>query len=171
MSSPYSRNVEYSRNLQEKYEYYQAGLNFTLLAASIQTAEFGTDKVHTSLELIGWLLLMLSGVIALLRFRMQPVAHRAIAHIQRKKEALEQYREGHSKGHREVHFQEENETVPIEQAILEVQRSIEKAEPEFKALEKRLIKQQRWHLWLFICGFAFVVLSRAYAPLLSIFCA
>jgi|GEM_PF-5741341 len=170
MASPYSENIKYSRSLQEKYEYYQAGLNFTLLAASIQTAEFGSAKVPVALELMGWLCLLVSGVIALLRFRMQPVAHKVIAQIQQRKNLLQEYREEKAKGHKEVLFVENGERVSIEEAILELEQSVEKAFPEFKAMEARIIKQHRWHLWLFIAGFSLVFASRAYQPFVGLLC-
>lgn len=53
-------------SVMEKFEFYFLGLTFTLLAASIQTAEFNEYSFYNScIELFGWLALGLSGVTGL----------------------------------------------------------------------------------------------------------
>ena len=170
MTSAYRNNIEYARSLQEKYEYYQAGLNFTLLALSVQTASFDGSRLQAALELSGWVALLIAGVIALARFRMQPVAHKNYALIDKKKAMLRQFIAGRDRGSREVLYEDEGEVVPIEQAIEEAEKSIEKNEPKVKELEQRLINQHRWHLWLFVIGLGLIMLSRAVHPLGILVC-
>ena len=170
MISAYRNNIEYARSLQEKYEYYVAGLTFTLLAASVQTASFGTNKYQLSLELLGWVSLLISGVIAILRFRMQPVAHKNFALLDRKRNAIDKFKEAKAKGTREVTYAETGETVGIDQAIDEGEASLAKNEPLLKDLENQLIAQHKWHLGLFVVGLVLVILSRAYLPLKALLC-
>jgi hypothetical protein len=46
---------------------------FTLLALSIQTAKFGTSSIADIFELIGWVLLFISGISGLWRLEFLPV--------------------------------------------------------------------------------------------------
>ena len=170
MSTAYRSNIEYARSLQEKYEYYLVGLNFTLLALSIQTAKFGESKLPVVLELLGWSCLLIAGVIALLRFRMQPVAHKNIALLQKKRATLESCREGAQRGTREVLLSDADEIIPIDEAIRRIEQSISENEPILQNLENSLILQARWHLALFIGGFVFIFLARAYEPVVKLCC-
>jgi hypothetical protein len=170
MTSAYRSNIEYARTLQEKYEYYIAGLTFTLLALSIQTAKLGTEKAQIIFELFGWCLLLVSGIIALLRFRMQPVAHKNYALLDREKLRVKEYKLAQSNGTTEALLQETNQTVPLEKLIQDIEDSIKRNEPKLVAIEDTLINQHRWHLWLFVIGFVSVMLSRAYIPLKTLLC-
>lgn len=169
MSSPYRSNMEYARSLQEKYEYYQVGLNFTLLGLSIQTAQFGVHKLPIIFELSGWSCLLVAGVIALLRFRMQPVGHKNAALLQRNRSMLQSFKEGAQGGSREVLLSDTEELISIDQAIIKIEESISKNEPIIQDLESTLVLQARWHTSLFIGGFIFVFLARAYEPAIRLF--
>ena len=94
MSKAYYSNIEYSRALQEKYEYYFIALNFTLLALSVQTADFTSYSAQVVIELFGWLLLLSAGLLGLTRLEMQPVGHKGYAELQRKEEKLKQMKSG-----------------------------------------------------------------------------
>jgi hypothetical protein len=170
MDSAYKSNIEYARSLQEKYEYYVAGLTFTLLAASIQTASIGSDKFQIILELSGWAALFASGVIALLRFRMQPVAHKNAAILEQKRAAIDKFKSAKINGTREVIYAETGEKVSIDQAISDGEASLNKNEPILNKLEGKLISQHEWHLGLFTFGFTLIMLSRAYLPIKALLC-
>ena len=81
MSSVYDDNIRYARIPQEKFEYYLVALTFTLLGLSVQTVKFGSSNVADILELVGWVVLLLSGIMALLRLEMQPVVHNNYARL------------------------------------------------------------------------------------------
>ena len=66
-------------DVQEKFEFYMLSLTFTLLALSVQSASFGNNLASDILELIGWCLLLISGVIGIFRLEMVPVALRYYA--------------------------------------------------------------------------------------------
>lgn len=53
--------------IELKYEFYFVSLIFTLLALSIQTASFTDINVQCVMEIIGWFILMMSGIFGLSR--------------------------------------------------------------------------------------------------------
>lgn len=66
-------------NIQEKFELYLISLIFTLLALSVQTASFGKYPKADVIELLGWVLLLVSGIIGVLRLQLVPVVLRYYA--------------------------------------------------------------------------------------------
>lgn len=75
MSEP-QKDLEYSRQLQEKFEFYVLALIFTLLGLAVQTAKFGSYPIADRFELLGWLSLLLSGTVGLSRIEWLPVAYK-----------------------------------------------------------------------------------------------
>ena len=78
-------NAEIAVNLQSKFEFYLLGLTFAILGLSVQTAVFGVSMVADGFELLGWLSLLASGLVGILRGEWVPVAYR----IMSKQESLE----------------------------------------------------------------------------------
>ena len=70
-------------DIQEKFELYAISLTFTILGLSIHTAEFGNCPASDLFELLGWLLLILSGVIGLQRMAAVPALLRSYSLRQR----------------------------------------------------------------------------------------
>lgn len=71
--------AEASRESFSKFIFYFTGLAFTLLGLSVQTAAFGTNVYGNVAELVGWLLLLISGLAGLGRLRRLPVVHHTTA--------------------------------------------------------------------------------------------
>lgn len=71
MTDEASNQFAIAQKLQSQFRFYVASLVFTLLALSVQTAEFGTSKVHDSAEIIGWILLLLCGLASLWYIEME----------------------------------------------------------------------------------------------------
>jgi hypothetical protein len=127
----------------------------------VQTATFGNSTTADVIELLGWVFLSVSGVIALLRFRMQPVGYRVYAELSVKKDLLEQYEAERTNGSTEVVMTDTQERLPIETVISELQNTILRNEEISRNLNERLIRQHAWHLYMFVFGFLAIAVSRA----------
>ncbi len=66
-------------DIQEKFELYLVSLTFTLLALSVQTVSFGNHPTADVIEILGWVVLLISGVIGLFRLQYVPVVLRYYA--------------------------------------------------------------------------------------------
>jgi len=166
MSKAYYSNIEYSRALQEKYEYYFIALNFTLLALSVQTADFTSYSAQVVIELFGWLLLLSAGLLGLTRLEMQPVGHKGYAELQRKEEKLKQMKDAQASGRKTVQLTDRNnEEESIDTFIADIKNSIERNKPFLDKLEQKSIWQYRVQKYLFGTGLLAIMVSRAFAPI------
>ena len=169
MTSAYQSNIEYSRSLQEKYEYYLIALNFTILALSIQTAAFGGGKIETGLELAGWLALLLGGVVALLRLEAQPSAYRGYAEIQAQEDQLSELKDYQLKVTTEkIRLDLGDEPIQIKEAISHKEDWVLRNQPKVESLKAKIIAYYQVHKILFILGIFLIALSRGYRPFLSL---
>ncbi len=63
-------------DFQEKFELYFVSLTFTLLALVIQSADSSSGISAGIAEIIGWIFLLISGLVQLYRLQLVPVALR-----------------------------------------------------------------------------------------------
>lgn len=153
MTTTYQSNIEYARSLQQKYEYYLIALNFTLLVLSVQTAKFQDSSFQILLELSGWMVLLIAGLIGLIRLEMQPVGHSGYAELERKKSYLDRLKEGKISGTREVVYRDTDDGPhPIDEVIELTQDTIDRSEEKLTALQGRIVRQYNWHKYLFVSG-------------------
>jgi NhaP-type Na+/H+ or K+/H+ antiporter len=74
--------------VMEKYEFYFLALTFTLLGLSIQTVDFESySNINTIIELLGWLLFGVSGVVGLSKIEYLP----SIITIRNERDAASSY--------------------------------------------------------------------------------
>lgn len=70
-------HTDIASEYQSKFRFYFVALVFTLLAASIQTADLSHMRTSNQvLELIGWVLLLVSGLCSLSFLEFTPVVYR-----------------------------------------------------------------------------------------------
>ncbi len=80
-----------AEDLQAKFELYVVSLTFTLLAFSVQTTTFGEHLVSNILVLLGWLLLLISGITGIIRLYHIPVVLRYYAAKEQQQEVNEKH--------------------------------------------------------------------------------
>lgn len=162
---PANPNTEISIRLQERFEFYLVALVFTILGLSIQTASFGGSLASDLFELLGWLLLFISGLVGLSRLEWVPVAYKIHAEIDNLLAEEAHLHEIERMGHNEVPVtDDERGVVPINEAIRAKNDIIDQLKPKLKKIEKWTEIKYRIKKWAFVLGLMFLLLSRAYEP-------
>lgn len=165
-SESQSHDMKTSQELQAKFEFYLIALVFTLLGLSIQTAKFGVNVAANIYEILGWVSLLASGLIALWRIEWVPVAlatHSKSVQLQNEKAQLEVYQ---SQGITTVLVG--GAPTSITEVIDDRVVAIAKAETRISEIEGGVRTKYWWHRWLFVAGVVLVVIARAYIPVYEI---
>jgi NhaP-type Na+/H+ or K+/H+ antiporter len=150
--------------LQEKLELYLLGLAFTLLGLSIQTAKFAGPPPQRIAELVGWVLMLISGVVGILRLRWVPVLLRHGATIQDADTKIFQAREAPP----ESEIKYEAQTISVHDYIEAHQKTRAALEASIPRLSERIISMGKIQTWALIAGVCAVAAARAYVPVREI---
>lgn len=155
-------------SVMEKYEFYFLGLTFTLLGASIQTADFGDySKVNSLIELMGWFTFGLSGVVGLSKIEYLP----SLITIRNEKDSNKGYvselQRARALGTRSVRVAQTGEALEIDQVISTVEANV-------STWSNRLEQFGKWHeikhivqKYSFLSALFLVACSRAYIAFAS----
>lgn len=160
-------DLEYSRQLQEKFELYLLALIFTLVGLAVQTAKFGASQTADILEFLGWVLLLISGLVGLSRFEWLPVAYKTNSHLVDLNNEHRQLMAASKQGHTEIAVLDQAEPANIETIIDDRAQAIQKVEVRVKGLEKSILRKYSVHKWLFVLGLALLIGARGYPPLVT----
>src|ERR1700682_458235 len=158
-----------AQNLQEKFKLYLLGLAFTLLGLAIQTAKFEGPPPQRIAELIGWVLLLISGIVGLLRLRWVPVVLRYGAEIQRCENQMFQVQGAPA----EAPVEFVDETISVGDFIAANKKKIQETEAIQAPLSEKIISMGRFQTWSFVAGTCVVALARAFVPasgIVAMFC-
>lgn len=127
-------DIDYARDLQQKFQFYLLALAFTILGLAVQTAEFEYGPWPARCEVGAWILLLVSGLAGLSRIEWLP----SVYNIARERDLTQYYRmEPHK---REVRL-----------------RSLETIERQIK---RRGGVKYQIHKWGFAAGVAVLALAR-----------
>lgn len=163
--------AETAIDLQAKFEYYFLGLIFAVLALSIQTAKFGQHHVADLFELLGWLLLFVSGVVGIFRGEWIPVVYRIEAKLQQTRHEIEQIQGALQNGvELQVTFIDNGQQHMLagQAAINKYQAVVAVLEEQSKDAEGRIISRYWWMKWAFMVGIGCLIVSRAYGPVINL---
>ena len=161
-------NIEVAQRIQEKFDAYLLGLIFTVLAVSIQTAEFGTSLVADAFELFSWVCLLVAGLAGLSRLEWIPEQYRLYS-LQLEKEALA--REGEKArlaGAREFHVLEDRKVVNAEEHVTDARASAQKVAGALEPIAKKNTRKYRIMRTAFVVGLVSVMIARALVPAAAI---
>lgn len=132
--------------IKVKFEFYLLALVFTVLALAIQTSEFQARWHTDALEILGWFLLLISGISGLLRLEKIPIAYFLSADIKEVQHAIEQLGR--------FHFNTGNRAEDAAKTHDTKQRQL-------SDVKKKIALIYRWHKCLFIAGIVSIALARA----------
>lgn len=155
-----------SQSVMEKFEFYFLALIFTLLGASVQTANFvSSPKLAVWMELTGWCLLAVSGIAGL--SKVQWIA--SILHTKSRKENYVQIsqdlRVAQQKGSPYVIDAESQKSMPIEEVIKKVDENANRFDIVLKRLGKKHELKHYVEWWCFVAGLLSVGGARGYSAL------
>jgi len=160
MTDTIIENITYARNLKEKYEYFLAGLNFTLLAAAIKTAELSNSNFQRALEIGGLALLLISGFLLIKRFESQPVLHNAYAHLQALERDIRSATTAQEAGQFDIQMEDTGRVLGIDEYISKLNDAKNRHEKQRTNLEGIARKLYGFHKWLFIFAILSLMISR-----------
>jgi len=161
---PKNNDLEYSRQLQEKFELYLLALIFTLLGLAVQTAKFGANQIADILELLGWSSLLVSGLAGLSRLEWVPVGLKVHSHVMKLKREHDQFVEMAEGGVDEVPVIDQSEPAPIQTLINDRANDIKKYEARVKEVETSTLRKYSLHKWTFVLGLVLLIGARGYVP-------
>ena len=167
--SPTTKQLDTAERLQSQFRYYFVALVFTLLAASVQTAKFGTSSVQTISELAGWALFATSGLVALSYLEWEPLIREQLAHRDAFSHQLNQAKAAKLQGVSQVHVLDSGQVQSLDERIANLEESSRKLTG---AGEQRLgtagLKYEIWR-WTFVAALAAMLLSRGGAAFVGVF--
>lgn len=159
----------HAKDLEAKFQLYVISLIFTLLAASIQTADLGQSTVQDSTEILAWLLLLLSGLLALSYAEWSPVIHR---HLGTKRAFSKNLKEAIALRKATPASNLIIRTITnsmSDDAILKDGDFVTKLEGKIGALSAKAQVKYKAAKYLFVAGLVLVVASRSAAAVASLF--
>jgi len=160
------QDVSDARRYQQAFDLYFLGLTFTVLALSIQTASFGEYASLDSLELLAWLLLLLSGLSGIHRGLWKPNLFNCFS---MKPELDKQIQNARSQHHDAQEAGLEREQV---QNLFRKMKEAEKIGKMTHQVIEDLVKKEETSLiiqkYCFMAGIITLVIARAYLPIVGI---
>lgn len=160
-------SLEHSRELQEKFELYLLALLFTLLAAAVQTAKFDGGSIANALELLGWLLLLLSGLVGLWRLELAYVAHMAHGKKLNAVARWDAYDEAAQRTDT-LQVKRSDEVLSIRSEMDKLDSTITKLTEQEQAFDISLRRRWGFHKWTFVFGLSLLLGSRGLAPAVAL---
>lgn len=158
-------DVEYARQLQEKFELYLLGLIFTLLALAIQTAKFGVSDWADAFELGGWLCLLVSGLFGLSRLEWVPVTLKTHSELLGIKAELQQLTDAEAQGLKHVPVVEQEQPAEIATLISDRKAAVARVEERVSSLERGIRRKYEVHKWSFVFALVLLILARSFLPI------
>jgi len=158
-------NLEISRRIQEKFEFYFLSLTFVVLGLSIQTSKFGGSLLADGFELMGWACLFVSGVSGLSRMRWIPSAYNVAHVIDTREQNLKEAKIRQHQGEPYV-VTSQDDKMPIDDFINRAEKGVEDVKKQFAGLENKNAVKYRLHVWGFAVGLFCLMCSRGLDPAL-----
>jgi hypothetical protein len=145
---------------QKKFEFYFVALVFTILGLSIQTSVFTNFACQYVFELLGWLLLLISGLAGLSRMEWIPAIQLTKNFKHQNLQDKKMYEDIKSRQARGFSGKQMPEA-KLNLALNYVVKKIGEQDDKLKKLEKKSDIKYHTHKWLFPAGLILIILSRA----------
>ena len=153
-------DLEAGQRVQERVQYYFVTLTFTLLALSIETAKFAGSNISQISELLGWVVLLTSGVAGLSRLNSLPSNYKISIHRSSIQSDIDSTRKLIKEGNKTILLQKTDETVEADSYLsdrLKILGALEEKESVLINKQSVLMKVHRSALFL---GLVLLLISR-----------
>lgn len=157
-------NRDVAIRIQEKFHFYLVGLSFTVLALSIQTVESDRVLVSDISELVGWVLLLISGLAGLARLESVPRAYLA-ADRQEDLSALKNELVEAGIANRPVRAWGQPEATPVENLVRKAEEQLVPVSARVGSINKRLVRMYKIHKYTLVLALAALIVARGYQPI------
>ncbi|MGD0280666.1 MAG: hypothetical protein ABSC11_15370 [Smithella sp.] len=161
-------NLDVSRRIQEKFEFYFLSLTFIILGLSIQTSKFGSHSIPDGFELLAWIFLFVAGMAGLSRMRWSPSLYKVKHEIIRREQYRDEAKRRELSG--ETYIIQQEKEKPIGDFIADVSQGVEEVEEQLGDLEIKNDRKYWLHIYGFTFGLLFLMVSRGYDPALRFIC-
>ena len=155
--------------IQKRFQFFIIALTFGVLSLSVQSASFDSPLVARISELLGWVLLLTSGVVGLWRLEGIPRIHQFIGLQQLAETRLQQLEIDKDRGVRTVSVTTPStRNYTIEEQIATWQGEIDIAKKAVGTLEGPLNTKYKLQRITLMLGLLSLMVARGYGPLLQI---
>ena len=161
-------NAAAGQQLQDRYEFYALALAFTTLAAASQTAHFGDSLAADALELAGWVVLLVSGLAAMIRLERKPNVYHLASMLNRYENLRDESQKAILTGSREIFVASEGKSQSMESYLANAKESVRTVNEEFEKHRGRSVALYRVHSYTLFGGITLLVVARALPAFLSI---
>jgi len=150
---------EIAYRVQERLNFYLVALTFTVLGLSVQTSRFGRGTGSDAFELLGWVALLISGLIGVRRLERMPHVFRLFALRSDPLTVLDE-------AHIELATQEGKSPEDPQSGLRELMRKLNARIDEMQKEGRTKYRNQRYFL---IAGLVALMVARGLPPLVNLF--
>ncbi len=169
MDNESSNNFSVAQKLQGQFRFYVVSLNFTLLAASVQTAKLGESRFEDVAEILAWVALLLAGLAALWYIEWEPLIRERLAHRSNYVQQLIEAKKAKLQGVDNIFVLETGENQSIETRISNLEKSRDTLTASADALQKKNYAKYAFARTAFIAGLVLLIVARSAAAMSDLF--
>jgi len=161
------KNLEIAQQIQQKFEFFQVGLIFGVIALSVQTADLNCPALCSIGEILAWLTLLIAGLFGMSRLEWTPSVYGLVAQRNRLENNINHFKELKLKNHSQVNVLETGEIKSLDSQIKEYEANQVTVKKRLSKLRKSVSMKHYATRWLMIAGFLLLFMSRGYGLLSS----
>lgn len=153
---------------QSRFQFYLVALTFTVLGLAIQTAPPEGPVVALCAEIIGWIVLLASGLAGLSHLEWSPTTRVSMANRDDLFNKLQELRKAAQDGQKLVLIIETGEQVPIQERIKDYESYVETLDQYLAVLDRKASIKYQILKWCFVIGVVALGVSRGASIALEI---
>ncbi len=148
---------------QQKFTPFFIGLTFSILALSVENPiSSGASTFSLTLELLGWIALLFSGLVGLRYFEWRQVLFANLAKWESRKNWTARIKDDQSLGHETIFIQDTKTDEPIDEVISDYEDAVSKSKAAVDGLEKSQTNYATIQRRTFYVGIISLVLARGW---------